>query len=40
MAENSYEEKRRVLTVSWSSRAAELMAISEGTVVDGTKCAE
>ena len=29
-----------MLTASWSSRAAEFMAIVEGTVVDGTKCAE
>jgi glycosyltransferase involved in cell wall biosynthesis len=32
--------RQAVLTASWRSRAAELMAIVEGTVVDGTKCAE
>jgi GT2 family glycosyltransferase/glycosyltransferase involved in cell wall biosynthesis len=32
--------RQSVLTASWKSRAAELMAIVEGTVVDGTKCAE
>ena len=32
--------RQAVLTASWSSRAAEFMAIAEGTLVDGTKCAE
>ena len=31
--------RQAVLTASWSSRAAEFMAIAEGTVVDGTTCA-
>jgi GT2 family glycosyltransferase len=32
--------RQAVLTASWHSRAAELMAIAEGTVVDDTTCAE
>ena len=33
-------KRQAVLTASRSSRAAEFMAIAEGTVEDDTKCAE